>query len=138
MRTQSEHNDSVFFVVAALWNWLISLVLFFFGNSAFRMLGMEELNYPITLQLFMSLVFAFGIGYFMVSRDLHSNRGLLVAAIFGKVMVFLVIVYHVLVIKTIAPVLVILGLGDAIFAVFFVKFLIGEKRKMIDKKKAQC
>ena len=84
---------------------------------------MEQLNYPIMFQLFMGLVFAFGVGYFMVSRELYTNRGILVAGTIGKMLVFLILAYHALVLKTIAVVLIIPGVVDAIFAVLFIKFL---------------
>jgi hypothetical protein len=116
------------FFIGALWNGAVSITFFFFSNPIFGLLGMASLNYAVIMQLLMSLVFAFGLGYWWVSRDLYNNNTVVLMAIFGKTMIFLVLFYYALMVRNISMVLLTPGIVDLAFAILFLEFLFNKKK----------
>jgi len=111
------------FLISAIWNWMISIVFFFFADNIFIMLGMEKTNYLVIVQLFMCLVFAFGVGYFLVYKGVEA-RALIISAILGKIFVFLILFYYCFIARSLPMVLVAPGLVDLIFALLFIQVLV--------------
>ena len=56
----------------------------------FLMFGLEIPNSMLWFDSFMGLVFVFGIGFYIVSRNLKENHGLIVMACFEKTTVFII------------------------------------------------
>jgi len=71
----------------------------------------------------MNLVFCFGLGYYWVSQDHFKNHAVIVMAIIGKTVVFLIISYY-LAIGHATILAFLIGLCDFIFAGLFVEDLI--------------
>jgi hypothetical protein len=107
------------FLVAAIYNWAATIPFFFAHKAIFGWLGMEPINYPVILRLFLALAFVFGIGYYWVSRDVRKNRDLIRTGILGKLFVF--ILFFIAWITGEIPFLLMLpGVGDLIFAILFI------------------
>ena len=74
------------------------------------------------VRCFGAVVATFGVGYFMVSRDLDRNRGIIVIGIVGKVAVALLfLAYWIKGAIGFRPFLA--GFSDLIFVAFFWRFL---------------
>lgn len=115
------------FLIGALWNWGAAILFFFAFQPIFTWLGMKELNYPLVIQAFLLLVFAFGIGYFWVSRDLNKNHDIVKMGIFGKTSLFILFFYYYL--AGVIHLLILLCLFvDLVFAILFAEFLMRAKK----------
>lgn len=71
---------------------------------------------------FFGLVFAFGLGFYLISKSLTENHGLVKIAIFEKVWVFLMGLYYFLIAQASLWVLVIVS-GDLLFGILFLEDL---------------
>jgi hypothetical protein len=131
MDENTKEKYSKLFFIGALWNIcfatggllmpkLIDKILFGFksaitsGSTAFG------------LKLTWALVFVFGIGYYIVSRDPEKNRGIVWMGIFGKLAFFFTTVQYYFK-KTITLLTPILAFGDFVFSVLFALFLVRTK-----------
>jgi hypothetical protein len=121
------------FFIAAIWNIAVAITL-----TSFSIFWKQALCIVVDpafipesmfwLQLFMNLVFCFGLGYYWVSQDHAKNHAVIVMAVIGKTIVFLTISYY-LAIGHATILAFLLGFGDFIFAGLFVEDLI-EIRKL--------
>ena len=75
------------FFIAALYNWTASVLFFFTYDYFFPIIGEKVPDSPVFLKQALGLVFAFGLGYYWVSRDL-SNTAIVKMGTFGKLFVF--------------------------------------------------
>lgn len=115
------------FVVGALWNWGATLFFFIAYKPLYAWLNMRTPDDPIYLQLFLGLCFVYGIGYFLVSRDINANHGIVIMGIIGKIIVFIGFVVDYLTGN--AHLLIVLcGTVDLIFALLFIEFLMRIKK----------
>ncbi len=119
------------FLIGALWNIcfatgglllpkLINKILFGFKSAAVS--GRTAFG----LNLTWALVFVFGIGYYIVSRDPEKNRGIVWMGIFGKLAFFFTTVkfYFKKAVVLLTPVL---AFGDFVFTILFALFLANTK-----------
>ena len=82
------------FYASAIWNWTATLT-FLFGESMVRSITGATIAFdPMSKQLFCGCVLAFGIGYWIVARDISRNRGIVWIGIIGKLMVVVVFFGH--------------------------------------------
>lgn len=123
---QKERYYKNFFIVAAIWNWIATVPFFFAYGPIFAFLGMGMPIYPGTLQLFLSLAFVFGIGYYWVSRNL-MNLEIVKMGIIAKIFVFLLLLYYAI-IGNIHWLLALPGIVDLIFAILFIQYLFHVKK----------
>lgn len=119
---QTPNRDKTLFIAAACWNWLAAAGYVLAGNPARAHFGLPPSNDPLSAQLFAALVALFGLGYYYVSRDTAKNRAIVKLGIIGKMLVFLIFVYHAAT-GNIPWTFVIPTLGDVVFAVLFLLFL---------------
>lgn len=108
------------FIIGALWNFVLALpylISSFMGTTIFT--GASLMYY----QGFLCIVIIFGIGYFMVGLNIDKNHGIVIMGVIGKILVFIFfLVYYLMGHLPFRYVLV--GVGDLIFAILFIKFLI--------------
>jgi hypothetical protein len=123
---QKERYYRNFFIVAAIWNWVATVPFFFAYEQIFAFLGMRMPIYPVMLQLFLSLAFVFGIGYYWVSRNL-MNLEIVKMGVLAKMCVFVLLLYYA-VIGNIHTVLIVPGVVDLIFAILFIQYLLQVKK----------
>jgi hypothetical protein len=110
------------FLIGAFWNWGAGVLFFFWSAPILAWLNMQPLNYPGVMQLAMALVFALGVGYYWVSKNIHKNHDIVRLGIIAKTLAFLVLVYHYLV-GNFHLLLALCGAVDLIFALLFIEFL---------------
>lgn len=135
MERLPEDTYKKLFLTAAIWNIAGGLTsLLFFELSMKLLWGTEyiELFYDnrmalSTYRLFWGLVIIFGVGYYIVSRDINKNRIVLWMAIAGKLWVFGIwsYDYHIGKIQFLG---FFGGLGDFIFTLLFIHFLLTDKK----------
>ena len=112
------------FVLAALYNLGLGFInLVFYSRIAAAFDMPASIREPdVFSQMAILLAMVYGVGYYMVSRDLYAHKGIVFLGIIGKVIVFLLFLYHFafsgLPAQTFA-----IGVGDLIFAILFCKFL---------------
>ena len=111
------------FQVGALWNVAVAAQLLLFQKFIFAFLGMPPLTYPVFYQMFCGAVLLFGVGYYLVSRDLSRNHDLVKLGVAGKILVCAFMFTYAgsgsLPWLFVGP-----GLVDLLFAGLFIHFLI--------------
>jgi hypothetical protein len=109
------------FYLAAIWNW-IAASTFLFGASLMSAMGISSPIDGLGKQLFCMMVAVFGLGYYLVARDLSLNRGIVILGIVGKLGVVALIIGNVVAGRVqfafAVPILV-----DALFVILFAQFL---------------
>jgi hypothetical protein len=115
------------FVVGALWNIGIGLCGLFFYDFSIKMLfGVQavtgNLLTLIFFRFFMIAVIIFGVGYYIVSRDLNANRAVVWLGLAAKLIIFFTFVYYYILGQ--ATWFSVFGCsGDFTFSILFIIFL---------------
>ena len=126
-RNRNENKYRFLFLAGAVWNWGVAVALW----AVDWMAGPQEpnpLGSPLILQLYLCLTFVFGLGFLSVSRNIYENHVLVKLGLFAKLLTCAVIGYHLAAAE--APsVLVLVGIGDLAFVVFFFEFLVNFQKK---------
>ncbi len=116
--------------IAALWNWVLAITFLVLPRLDINNFYIAGDTIPPTLlwfDSFMGLVFAFGIGFYLISLDISKNHGLIMVASFEKVWVFITgVSYFFLAQASIWVVVVVVG--DLIFGLLFVEDLLAIRR----------
>lgn len=115
------------FIVAALWNWGAAVQFFFWYDPIFALLKMAPINHPSIMQLAMGLVFALGVGYYLVSRDISKNHDIVKVGIIGKLLAFAVFTYHYM-LGSLSVAILLCGVVDLVFGILFLEFLMTMKK----------
>jgi hypothetical protein len=112
------------FVVAALWNLLLGFVFLIFFQQLMALFGMPMPPRELTVfhQMAILLAMVYGVGYYMVSRELNSHGGIVILGIIGKIIVFFLFLYH-MIFSGLHFFVFLIGTGDLIFALLFIRFL---------------
>jgi len=111
------------FISGAIWNFVIAGTLLFKSFFGFSPFPDAALMY---FQGFLMAVLLFGAGYFMVGLNINKNHGIVWLGAIGKILVFIfLVVYYFM--GHIKFYLVLVGIGDLIFAILFIIFLIKYK-----------
>ena len=112
------------FIVAALWNLALGFVFLVSFSRLMPLLGMPTPPHELAAfhQMGILLAMIFGIGYYMVSRELYAHKGIVLLGIIGKVAVFFLFLYH-LAFSGLHFLIFLVGVGDLIFALLFIRFL---------------
>ena len=111
-------------LLQGLWNLIIGipiLILSYFTNPGLSLVGL--LNY----QLWFYAVILFGIGYYTVGKNIDKNHIVIALGATGKIIVFIHIIAYFL-INVIDITYFIAGIGDLIFAILFIEFLVNYKK----------
>ncbi len=80
------------FLAAAVWNWTLGIVFLVLPRidiNYFTLTGLVIPNTMLWFDSFMGLILVFGFGFFLVSRNMMENHGLIMMAIFEKSWVFI-------------------------------------------------
>jgi len=115
----SEIGYKRLFLIGALYNIVLGLIFLVFFS---RLMSLFDMPMPprelaVFHQMGILLAMVYGIGYYMVSRDLYAHKGIVLLGIIGKIIVFLLFLHHLVFIFLI-------GVGDLMFALLFCKFLV--------------
>ncbi len=111
-------------IIGAIWNIIISLLIFlgsFFANPGLNELGL------VYYQMFSMVVLLFGIGYYLVARDLENNHAIISLGVIGKILVFIfMLTYYIL--GVVDATSLVTGIIDFIFGILFIEFLVNFKK----------
>ncbi|KUG22690.1 hypothetical protein ASZ90_007525 [hydrocarbon metagenome] len=115
------------FFVGSLWNIGIGLIgLFFYDFSIKMFFGSQAVTSNllalIFFRFFMLAVIIFGVGYYIVSRDLSGNRAVIWMGLTAKLIIFFTFVYY-YVQQQATLFSVIACSGDFAFSILFILFL---------------
>ena len=111
------------FTVAAGFNWLVGLILFFNADLLLELFHITPLPIETTfLRLFAGLVFVFGFGYYAAGSDLKTNAPVIRLGGIAKLMVVAIAAYEV-VLGNISWQLMLVASADLIFALLFFRAL---------------
>ncbi len=110
------------YTIAAIWNWILAvgfLILPRIDIGYFSIAG--PVAPPPTLlwfDSFFGLVFAFGLGFYFISKSTTENHGLIKISIFEKTWVFVMGLYYFLIAQASIWVVVVVS-GDLLFGLLF-------------------
>jgi hypothetical protein len=116
-----------FFFLGSLWNVGIGLIGLLFYNFAISfcfgsLRGADNLITKVFFKFFMVAVLLFGFGYYLVSKELTLNRGIIWLGIAGKLIIWTTFTF--LFFTNRATILGFLGAsGDFFWSLIFIYFL---------------
>jgi hypothetical protein len=112
------------FLVAALWNVLGGALVVVFTGRIFAAANLTPPYPPLYYHSWIALFVTFGIGYYMVSRNMSANKNIVILGIIGKLAFSAIFVYNMLTFQGQVPRLFIAPVvGDLVFVVLFWLFL---------------
>ena len=110
------------FRIAALWNWSVSIPVFFIYKSMFFLFGMHVPGSSVWLYGFLGAICIFGIGYYMISVNPKRNKDIVILGIIGKSSIFIYFCINYIA-GNIHMLLLFLGCVDLAFAFLFYRAL---------------
>ena len=110
------------FIVAAIFNFSVAVMLGGFQSIFLPILGMEPLDNTAFLHLFMALVFVYGLGYYWVACNPETNRDIIRMGIIGKLLVVVILLVHAFW-GNVSWGFAAVGSADLVFAILFIRFL---------------
>jgi len=119
-------SDSFFkrmFLVASLWNLLGCLFLFFLSGLVFGAHSMGKPVPPLFCQAWLALAFVFGIGYYLVYKDMYANKNIVILGIIGKILFAMIFAVNMFFYPNIPKIFWVAVGGDAVFVILFLMFL---------------
>jgi len=114
------------FIIGAFWNWILSLsfiILSIVDEMIFATFGITKPPTLFFLHALLILIFTFGIGYFIVGRDINNNSGIVILGIISKLAYFACNLIY-LFIGELTIIFVVLAFGDFVFAMLFIEFML--------------
>lgn len=132
MEQSMKEKYAKMFFIGSLWNMFfagLALVLPNFGKKLCFGFGKAAVNDSLEAfyKLTWALVFVYGIGYYIVSRNPEKNRGIVWMGILGKLGFFYNCARYFLK-KAISPILFLGGFGDFLFSILFSNFLLKTRK----------
>ncbi|MFW9767351.1 MAG: hypothetical protein ACFFEM_00920 [Candidatus Thorarchaeota archaeon] len=88
-----ERYHRMIFLTAAVWNMILGAAFFILPRidiGYFIATGLVIPNTLLWFDSFIGLVFIFGIGFYLVSKDMMENHGIIKMSLFEKNWVFIV------------------------------------------------
>lgn len=117
----TEQGWTRLFIAAAIFNLLVGLPLLIDPAMGPKLLPLPAGDF-IWPRIAGGLIVMFGIGYFIVSRDLDRNRGIIGLGVAGKLMIVLILLIY-WIKGTIGFWSFSISLIDLAFALLFLRFL---------------
>ena len=117
------------FLIAAIWNWLVGftcLILSLVAPDSILLFGVEMPPSLSFLQILFILISIFGIGFYIVHRDIDSNHGIVQMSVVEKVSFFIVFLIY-FIIGDVNVLVLLLVIVDLIFGILFIEFLFNFK-----------
>lgn len=112
------------FLIGALWNILGGIAIIVLTGWIFAEANLTLPHPPVYYHSWIALFVTFGIGYYMVYRNMYANRNIVILGIIGKLAFSAIFIYNMIAFKGQIPVLFIIPvIGDMIFVVLFGIFL---------------
>ena len=120
------------FIIGGVWNFILSvpfLLLSFFDRTLLSLfvVGIFTGATLMYYQVFLWFVIVFGIGYTIVGLNLDKNHGIVLLGVIAKILAFISFIAYYLS-GDVPFSLAMIGIGDLIFAILFIEFLINYKK----------
>ena len=119
------------YTIAAIWNWILAigfLLLPRIDMGYFAIAGpVDPPNTMLWFDSFFGLVFAFGLGFYLISKSTTENHGLIKISVFEKTWVFVMGVYYFLIAQASIWVIVVVT-GDLLFGLLFLEDLLAIRK----------
>ncbi len=119
-------SDSFFrgmFLVGAIWNLLGCAYLFLLPGWVFVPPYIDKPVPALFYQSWLALAFVFGIGYYIVYKDMYANKNIVIMGILGKTAFAIIFTINMLVYPGVPKLFWGAVAGDAVFVIFFLLFL---------------
>ncbi len=131
MRMERALYEARMFLAGAIWNWAVVIVFFTLSVAQpgmFVDFGMVVPNSMVWFHSLLGYVFIFGIGLYVISRNVQGNRGLITVSVIEKIFIFTVsLVYYVL--GDAGLILLVVVIVDLAFGALFLDVLLRPRRK---------
>lgn len=112
------------FLAGAIWNVLGGAILLGIQDWVFSTADLNPPDPPLYFYGWIALFMTFGIGYYMVSRDLFNNKNIVILGIIGKLVFSGIFIYYVISASDLVPMLMLVPvIGDLVFVALFGMFL---------------
>ena len=112
------------FFIGGLWNVVGGVAATFLTDWVFKRQGLNPPFPPNYYYSWIALFMTFGIGYFMVYKNMYSNKNIVILGIIGKLAFALIFIYYMILYWAQIPHLFLMGvIGDLIFVILFSMFL---------------
>ena len=112
------------FLVGSLWNLLGGVAIIVLTGWIFSTAGLRPPSPPAYYQGWIALFMTFGIGYFMVYRDMYGNKNIVILGMIGKFAFAVVFAANMIIQPGRVPLLFLIPMiGDLVFVVLFGMFL---------------
>ncbi len=125
-------NETTFkriFLVGAFWNLAGGAFILFATDWIFSTAGLAPPSPPAYYYSWIALFMVFGLGYYLVSRDLYRNRDIALLGAIGKLAFAAVFSYCMAAFPGQVPRLFLIPMvGDVVFAVLFLLFVANARR----------
>lgn len=123
MKGEKEKFFKGLFLVAAIYDFVLGIIFFFFYASIFNFFNITIPDYPAYLQMSAAFVIAMGVGYYFVYKNLYRNIDLVKLGVVYKLAYSSVSIYFYF--TNIANIVFLwFAIFDLIFMAFFIWFLV--------------
>ncbi len=112
------------FLVGSLWNLLGGVFIVVATGWIFGRQNLTPPHPPLYYHAWIALFMTFGLGYYMVYRDMYGNKNIVILGIIGKLAFAAIFLYNLWAFKDAVPTLFLIPVvGDLIFVVLYWMFL---------------
>jgi len=112
------------FLIGAIWNIVGGALVVALTKWIFSTASLNPPNPPAYYQSWIALFVTFGIGYYMVYRNMSANKNIVILGIIGKLAFSVIFICNMIFLRGQIPLLFIIPvIGDLVFVVLFWMFL---------------
>ena len=112
------------FLIGALWNIAGGIFITLFTGWIFSMANLTPPQPLAYYHSWIALFVTFGIGYYMVYKDMYGNKNIIILGIIGKLAFAIIFIYNMVVFKGQIPLFFVIPVvGDLVFALLYGRFL---------------
>ena len=117
------------FLIGAAWNILGGMAIILFTGWVFATANLTPPHPPPYYQSWIALFMTFGLGYYMVYRDMYGNRNIVILGMIGKLAFAVIFLANMAISKGQIPNLFLIPvIGDLIFVALFWMFLVHARK----------
>ena len=112
------------FLIGTIWNLVGGVILVVLTDWIFAIAGLEPPFPPAYYYSWIALFATFGIGYYMVYKNMYANKNIVILGIIGKLAFSIIFIYYMITLTGQIPLFFIIPvIGDLVFVILFWMFL---------------